>query len=389
MQLDFHYYATYCAALLAGYTHGEALAIGYSSQFTDECTVTLLKKIKGPKAAATTQLQSELIDMRTDFLGLQEITRIWASFHFLPYDLYADVPKGNKSYKRKYRLLCDVNGELVADTVNLAKGRGPQAAGLAMHVLADTWAHRYFAGTPALVLNNTNYHFFELLQEGEQVTERRISFNHNPLSPDDPEKGAYTNTLYQSGEHSVMNLGHGRAGHLPDYSYIRYKYLPAWADYREIVKDNPSEYYHAFCQMIYAMKYLRGSVHAFETNQYDMDAAAPWETRIRRILGKRQTDASSDWKAFGEELSGEEIEPFDIEKYQQEYMDAAKEKKDKTFLGKFILAALAQKSMVTNKIYRSGSLLAGVSVDFDLKGFQGIRDYMHLVIDAERRSRND
>ena len=84
----------------------------------------------------------EMMDANTDPVGLQMITRIWASFHFLPYDL---------------------------------------------------------------------------------------------------EKGLFTNTISQFDETSVMNLGHGRAGHLPDYSFMRYKYLPAWGDYEECIKDNPSD----------------------------------------------------------------------------------------------------------------------------------------------------
>jgi hypothetical protein len=36
MQLDFHYYATYAAATLAGYSHEESMAICYSAQFVDE-----------------------------------------------------------------------------------------------------------------------------------------------------------------------------------------------------------------------------------------------------------------------------------------------------------------------------------------------------------------
>jgi hypothetical protein len=48
-------------------------------------------------------------------------------------------------------------------------------------------------------------------------------------------------------------------------------------------------------------------------------------------------------------------------------------------IGRFILAALAQKSMVTNRIFRSGNLLAGFSIDFGDKGFSGMRDYMSLV----------
>ena len=246
MQKDFHYYATYCAARLAGYSHGEGMEICYSAQLVDWCSRTLLTKLKGPKAAATTQLQLELMEARTDLIGLQDITRIWASFHFLPYDLQANVKYAFRPYRNKYRLICRPNGTLLGETVALAKKRGTQAVGIAMHVLADTWAHSYFAGTPSLVINNTDEFFYELLQDGEGESCRPVRFRHSPGAPDDLERGLYSNSIFQWDEHSIMNLGHGRAGHLPDYSFIRYKYLPAWAGYEEIVKDNPADYYKAF-----------------------------------------------------------------------------------------------------------------------------------------------
>ena len=147
MQLDFHYYATYCAAFLAGYTHEESLEICYSAQLVDCCSRSFLSRIKGPKSAATTQEKLELVDAKADILSLQEITRIWASFHFLPRDLYAETARWTaKSYRNKYRLICGPNGELVSDTVELAKNDGSlQAVGIAMHILADTWAHQFFA----------------------------------------------------------------------------------------------------------------------------------------------------------------------------------------------------------------------------------------------------
>ncbi len=383
MQEDFHYYATYAAAKIAGYSHAESLDLAYSAQFVDWCTKTLLTKIKAPAAAATTQLQLEMMDMRLDAIGLQDVTRIWASFHFLPYDLKADVRKSPKKYKDRYRLICNANGDLVVDTVNLARDKSIQAAGVAMHVLADTWAHRYFAGTPSFVINNTTYHFYEILPDG---SERKVRFRPNPGAPDNLEKGLYTGTLYQPNETAIMNLGHGRAGHLPDYSFMRYRYLPAWGNYEEIVKDNPNDFWHAFSQMVYAMKYLRGEEDSFEKDRYAWETVAPWEDEIKAILEKRQLDASEDWKAFGEKLSGEAIEDFDLEKYQKEYVDAAREEKDETFLGKFILAALAQKSMVTNKIFTSGNLLAGFSVDYATAGFKGMKDYRKLVDDVQKRS---
>ena len=221
MQIDFHYYATYCAAYMAGYSHEESLDLCYSAQFVDCCTKTLLSGIGAPESAATTQLQLEMMEARTDLIGLQDITRIWASFHFLPYDLHADVKRGSKVYKDKYRLICNTNSDLLVETVGLAKDRGLQAAGLAMHILADTWAHRYFAGTPSMVINNTNDYFYELIPEGDGYREEKVQFRHNPAGADQFGKYSYINTLYQLTENSVMCLGHGRAGHLPDYSFIR------------------------------------------------------------------------------------------------------------------------------------------------------------------------
>ena len=384
MNSDFHYYATYCAAQLAGYSHDECLAIAYCDCFTDMCSKTLLSKLNAPAAAATTQLHLEMVDMRTDIIGLQDITRIWSSFHFLPYDLYAEPPKRcSKKYKNKYRLICNPNGELLKETVCLAKDKSPQAVGLAMHVLADTWAHRYFAGTPSLVINNTNRYFYELIPSENGYTEKKITFRHSTTTPDDPDNSIYTASLFSNSEKSIMNLGHGRAGHLPDYSFIRYKYLPAWGNYEEILKDNPSDYHYAFYQMVYAMKFLRGAYDSFETDTYDTEVDENIQKEVERIINTRQLNSDSDWKALGEKLSGCEIEPFDVEKYQWEYAEADKNSKDDTFLGKFILAALAQKSMVTNKIYSSGSRLAGYSIDYGDKGFKGIRAFKSLVREEE------
>lgn len=378
MQEDFHYYGTYCAAILAGIPHTQALEVAHSAQFVDLCSRTYLKKIKAPAGAATTQLQLEMMDMELNPLGLQDITRIWAAFHFLPFDLYAQV-KGGRRYRNKYRLICGPNGDLLVDTVKLAEGSGAVAAGLAMHVLADTWAHRCFAGTPSLVINNTNDYFFELIPGGGGLQEKKLTFRHNPSAPDDLERSLYTNTIYQATENSIMNLGHGRAGHLPDYSFIRYKYMPAWGEFGEIIKDNPWEYVCAFTQMIYALKCLLGEEGDFVRDRYAMEEIRPWRRRIWEILTRRQLDACEDWKVLGQELSGQEVEAFSLKKYEEEYAAASEEGKKDTFIGRFVLAALAQKSMVTNRIFSSGNTLAGVSVDYLEKGFKGIKDYMNLV----------
>lgn len=379
MNQDFHYYGTYCAAILAGYTAEESLSIAYCANFVDFCTRSLLVRIKGPLSAATSMQQLEMMDSGVDLISLQNITRIWSSFHFLPGDLHAARRGCGRRYLNKYRLICNPNGELAAATVKLAKDKGLEAAGIAMHVLADTWAHRYFAGTPSLVINNTNEYFYELLPGENGFTRRQIRFMHNPAAEDDPETGRYNCSVYQPNENSVMNLGHARAGHLPDYSWIRYIYLPAWGEFRELLKDNPSEYMHAFRQMVYALRFLRGDYEDFQTARYDTEKVDSLAKEITRILETRQLNASADWKALGEKLSGVPIPDFDIETHQAEYVQADAIAREDTLLGRFLKAALAQKSMVTGHIFQSGNRLAGFSVDYRKKGFRGIRDYRRLI----------
>jgi len=363
MQEDFHYYATYSAAYLAGYTHDESRAIAYSAQFVDHCTKTILEKIGGPVSCATTQLCSEMAEANTDIFGLQYITRIWSSFHFLPYDLEMSLKGYSKMYRDKRRLVCDVNSKLLPYTVELAKDQSLEAVGVAMHVLADTWAHRYFAGTPSLVINNINNHFFELFNDGEGgMVERQIHFHHNPAIGDDIANGYYTNSIYTSMENTIMSLGHGRVGHLPDMSFIKYKYMPAWGDYDEIIKDNPRDYMNAFCQMVYALKYLRGEYETFELDRYDRDSVAEYEKDIMKILTKRQVNAKADWKVFARKLTGHELEDFDISRYDQEYMSADAEHKHETVIGRFLIAAQAHKAMITQCIFKSKNLLAGFGV---------------------------
>ena len=371
MNADFHYYATYCASLIAGFSNEQSAKIAYSANFVDCCTKTMLTKCNAPLSAATTQSQMELADFNTDILSLQEITRIWSSFHFLPGDLYTSVKHGWKNYKNKYRLICKPNGELLKDTVELAKGGSLEAIGIAMHILADTWAHQNFAGTPSLVINNVDPHVYEIVDDKEYL----ITFSHNPSKPDDIEARRYSSSLFSTDEKSIMNLGHGRAGHLPDIAFIKYKYMPAWGKYDEIVKDNPSDYYHAFAQMVYALKFLKGSIKEFKLNEYD--SLTKYSDRIRNILTKKQLSAAEDWKAFACELAGKQIKDFNVKAYPDEYI-AAENKKETPF-NLFMLHALKQKSLVTNRIYKSGNKLAGYSVEYNGNSLKGLKDYWALI----------
>ena len=77
--------------------------------------------------------------------------------------------------------------------------------------------------------------------------------------------------------------------------------------------------------------------------------------------------------------------PFARETHQASYRNAAQTEKDETVLGRFLLAALRQKSMVTNKVFSSGNLLMGISVDYMKEGLRGIRAYHKLIRIGEER----
>lgn len=371
MNADFHYYATYCASIIAGFNEKEAERIAYSANFVDCCTKTILKKCKAPLSAATTQSQIELVDMYTDILGIQEITRIWASFHFLPGDLYQKVNHGFKNYKNRYRLICKPNSDLIRETVELAKGQSLEAIGIAMHILADSWAHQNFAGTPSLVINNIEKHIYEIVDDHDYL----ITFHHNPAGEDDIENRRFQSSIYRGYENSIMNLGHGRIGHIADLSYIKYRYMPAWGRYNEIIRDNQNDFYFAFSQMVEALKYLKGTTKSFELNKY---APLPkYEEKIKSILAIRQLNDEKQWKEFAKDLSGIELKDFDVEAYQEEYINAKEVKK--TNFNNFIIHALKQKSMVTNRIYKSKNLLAGYSIEYNGSSLKGLKDYWQLL----------
>ena len=94
---------------------------------------------------------------------------------------------------------------------------------------------------------------------------------------------------------------------------------------------------------------------------------------------ERYTAPCADWKAFGESLSGCVIPDFDDSAYVEEYKSSEADVRYKTFLGKFIFAALDQKSMVTTKIFKSGNLLAGFSVDSNKRIASGMKEYLKLA----------
>jgi hypothetical protein len=136
MRRDFHYCAIAVLARAAGFPTAQALSLAYASQYVDDAFESEPIRV------------GELIfePVRTAHLGLRAVDwpvqkRIYIPFHFLPRrplrgpgDSFLTEPAGPFARLLWSRALLE---------------RGPRrlaALGVALHTLADGWAHRGFSG---------------------------------------------------------------------------------------------------------------------------------------------------------------------------------------------------------------------------------------------------
>lgn len=262
MNLDFHYYGTYYAACEAGFHYDEAKEIAWSAQMVDELTPALaqeknLVKLEEDNYIVTCEEIKDNIGDEISILSneksetLQKIRKIWVPFHFLPGNLpgedsqldYTDKTTwGSEQYQernwRDFLCMCRPNSNLAAaminDTVrkigdNDFDGDKLNLIGIRMHVLADTWAHQCFVGSPNYWINDVS----NILKETE-------------TKPNQTTPMGVTN-------YDITYLGHGRIGHLPDWGYAKYSYWPKWSN-KTIYVNNEIRFLNAYYQMVRAMK---------------------------------------------------------------------------------------------------------------------------------------
>lgn len=144
MQRDFHYCATYALAVEAGYAESDAAVIAYASQYVDDATEGEPVALPG----------GQIFDVvRTAHTGLRAFDwdvqkKIYMPFHFLPNVVrrenlrrftYVTRPAKRKADDLAWRLYEQAAGEHDA-RFRLVR------LGVALHTIADTFAHSGFSG---------------------------------------------------------------------------------------------------------------------------------------------------------------------------------------------------------------------------------------------------
>lgn len=289
MNLDFHYYGTYLAAVLAGYDSGEAGVIAYAAQFVDEGEEKNLERLKSQAAhyvETCQRLSSVVTSPRPD---------IWLPFHFLPglnaeYALdhqanFVEIPQNELEF------LCAPDSFFVKQMMKNTKEaneREPNRTkvlirtGMVMHILADTYAHQGFAGYVTQRLNGIKNGFLY-----DYTDQSRIFFKCPPIER--------------------FELGHGRASHCPDYGYMRFYYQPDWSNVN-MGRDNTLIFTEAFLEMVYYLGYFN--------NRFITHANMDYRTIsncISPAITYENTDQSEEWKKVIQGCNIETLPNFEKE----------------------------------------------------------------------------
>jgi len=373
MRIDFHYYATYVAARLAGYELDDAQSIAHAAQYVDESSWKMLRKGKENyiKAFTPTPTVHEMMGEVAGFNSIQwsdenllETYRVWMAFHFLPGNYGRDDtitytgPTSAKSHtigwginqtvwlynqeaKQHFKLLCLNNSLLVKEMINdlvINHADNLHFIGLRMHVLADTWAHMHFAGMPAWYMNDVysvkdaNYMDKSIIRSMPIMSEIDIVGRATPYIWA-PDPVPFLKNWHNTGEfspdapsyNSYLYHGHGRSGHLPDYAYLKYSYEPRWSN-KPIIRDNRVGFLKAFKQLLMAMQCIRQKV-PFETDSYaQLDLQT--ENTIKKVLYTRYPDQSDTWISHIPRIhiDGKPMEipePYDKNEWLEEYIRAS------------------------------------------------------------------
>jgi hypothetical protein len=321
MYKDFHYYGTYVAARYAGYAPNEAQIIAHAAQYVDDSIHSRLIN-KGehgidfqpiPTCHTTGELCWTTIGSGP---SISELHQVWVPFHFLPGNYRSQaLPDPNASIrirnytgpqhdsgiftswnyddraKWEFKLQClpgsPISTAMINEITDKYKGQPHELhlIGLRMHVLADTAAHAYYAGTPAWHVNDAGAKVYDLTVNPKQ----EVPWLPTPGG----EQSTPATTIYYD---SIFYLGHGRMGSLPDYPWIKYEYHPKWSS-TPIVKDNPVEYLKVFRVMVTALKCIK------EQKKFDSANLEPVEQKyisaIDNILRQRHAFGLDNFSMTG------------------------------------------------------------------------------------------
>lgn len=138
--------------------------------------------------------------------------------------------------------------------------------GVRAHVIADTWAHQDFCG-----ISNVLNTYWDVNYNPASWNPANWGYGRQSIDYDDGTGSGWKNTVLsvsnkaghpnlEAVPNGTSYLGHGWMGHLPDFSFLKYRYKPCWSNPSgaKIERDNPTEYKSAWLELLSLMTQANG-----------------------------------------------------------------------------------------------------------------------------------
>lgn len=204
MQKDYHYYAVYQLARLAGFVRGDAETIAYASQYVDDSTES--EPIEPYPGQYFDTARTAHYELGAFNWNVQK--KIYMPFHFLPAKIRWESPE---TFSYVTELATGDDTELATMIVKEAL-RETDAIfklvklGIALHAVADTFSHVGFSG-----------------RHHDENNVGRIWHAKN---------GGWKLKFLESfvSDVFVPRIGHVEALHYPDYPYLKWRYTDDGGD---------------------------------------------------------------------------------------------------------------------------------------------------------------
>lgn len=252
MQIDMHYYGTYCMARAAGMAREHAQVAASAAQYVDENVQTKPVVFKDGARLARTPTAHHLGDEISN-IDPDDQRNVWVPFHFLP----GNESGANNDSDYTERLKCRKNSEPAIAMIEEVLDRvamdplGLERIGVTAHVFADTFSHYGFSGVSSRRNTVRSGSFrFAGLEPGlaERLNDKAKSF----FARFADETKRLANIKSWVAETATLGLGHGAVATYPDLPYLSWGFDYEFPKGLKDDRNNAASFLEA-CAALYEM----------------------------------------------------------------------------------------------------------------------------------------
>jgi hypothetical protein len=220
MQIDMHYYGTYCLARAAGISREAAQTIAYAAQFVDDSKAEQKDDHRDGGTIVAVPTAHHIGSLRN--LDPDDQRLIWVPFHFIP---------GGMGKTWTEQLVCRKDSQIARLMINnhikqINSSYSLELVGVAAHVYADTFAHYGFSGVSSR--RNRIKGDSLVVKQSHDVVEAALGKSIADWFAKWGDQGGLLSNVRSKissfGEAYSGALGHGGVSNYPDLPFLEWEF---------------------------------------------------------------------------------------------------------------------------------------------------------------------